>query len=99
MSGMTRREALMVGGGLAVSLLAATGLADLTSVTGGSYRGVHYRVLADRLELNGVPVDAMAFDRIGDRYVSHLLCYSDSRDPITLVRGLIDGRHDRLFDC
>jgi hypothetical protein len=65
----------------------------------GTYRGVRYRVLGgDLLELDGQAVDPMAFSQVGGRYVSHLLCYSDTRDPVTLVRGLIDGRHDRLFD-
>jgi hypothetical protein len=48
--------------------------------------------------LDGQAVEPMAFSQVGGRYVSHLLCYGDTRDPVTLVRGLIDGRHDRLFD-
>jgi hypothetical protein len=94
---ITRREALTVGAGATLSLLAATGLG--LNATGHTYRGVRYRILAnDGLELNGTIVDRMVFSRVDGRYVSHLLCYSDHRDPMQLARGLIDGRHDRLFE-
>jgi hypothetical protein len=98
---MTRREALTVGVGAALALAGAAGLTSIASsaVTAeGTYRGVRYRVLAgDVLELDGQAVDSMAFGQVGGRYVSHLLCYSDTRDRVTLARRLIDGQHDRLF--
>jgi hypothetical protein len=99
---VTRREAISVGAGAALALAGAAGLTRIASsaVTAeGTYRGVRYRVLTgDLLELDGQAVDPMAFGQVGGRYVSHLLCYSDTSDPVTLVRGLIDGRSDRLFD-
>jgi hypothetical protein len=101
-TGVTRREALTVGAGAALAIVGAAGLTSIatSAVTAeGTYRGVRYRVLGgDLLELDGQAVDPMAFGQAGGRYVSHLLCSGDTRDPVTLVRGLIDGRHDRLFD-